>query len=220
MTATVVGDAAEGRPPQVLGAILAGGSSSRMGTDKALVEIDGKPMALHVADAMRAGGCQEVVLVGADEATARALEMNTVPDRWPGDGPLGGLASALGASPPAGLVVVAACDQPAVTGTLVQALVDAVLTDHRAIAATPRTPSGHRHPFPTAWRAAARPGIEVLLRAGRRRADAGLYAVGVVAVPVEPAVIQDLDTPADVARWVDRDRSGDPGLPERDLPGS
>ena len=208
------------QPPPILGAILAGGASSRMGTDKALVEVDGKPMALHVADALRAGGCQEVVLVGAAEATARALGIPIVPDRWPGEGPLGGLASALAASPPAGLVVVAACDQPAITGALVQALVAAVVAGERTVAAAPRTPSGGREPFPTAWRALARAGIEVHLRAGRRRADAGLYGDMVAEVRVAQAVVDDLDTPADVARWRDRNRSEGPGLPERDLPGS
>src|SRR5438045_3278547 len=58
-----------------IGAILAGGSSSRMGTDKALVEVDGRPMALHVADALRAGGAEVVVLVGADRVVGSQLDL-------------------------------------------------------------------------------------------------------------------------------------------------
>ncbi len=39
------------------GAVLTGGSSTRMGADKALVEVDGVAMAARVAHALRASGC-------------------------------------------------------------------------------------------------------------------------------------------------------------------
>ena len=52
------------------GAVLCGGASRRMGTDKALVEVDGVPMAERVAGALHAGGCAPVVFVGGDGARA------------------------------------------------------------------------------------------------------------------------------------------------------
>ena len=47
-------------------AILAGGRSSRMGRDKALVEVDGRALALRVADALRRAGADPVAAVGGD----------------------------------------------------------------------------------------------------------------------------------------------------------
>ena len=80
-----------------LGAVLAGGASSRMGIDKAFIEIDGAPMAARAAAALEAAGAAPVVVVGGDGARLRALGLDTVPDRYPGEGPLGGVITALAA---------------------------------------------------------------------------------------------------------------------------
>lgn len=74
----------------ILGAVLAGGQSTRFGSDKALAEIDGHTLLALAIDTL-AGWCDHVVVVG--RATAPAP---TLPD-WPraGMGPLGGLAAAL-----------------------------------------------------------------------------------------------------------------------------
>ena len=48
----------------VAGAILAGGQSSRMGRTKALIEIDGQPMARRVAMSLTAAGVAPVVIYG------------------------------------------------------------------------------------------------------------------------------------------------------------
>ena len=95
------------------GAVLTGGRSTRMGTDKAFVEVDGRPMAGRVAAALRAAGAAEVLAVGGDLDRLPSLGFDrAVPDRHPGEGPLGGLLTALAA---AGhdVVVVLACDVPA-----------------------------------------------------------------------------------------------------------
>ncbi len=75
---------------KMLGAILAGGRSSRFGSDKALAVIDGKPLIAHVAEALR-GQCEQLVVCGRDWPGLERLH-----DRpEPGLGPLGGLCGAL-----------------------------------------------------------------------------------------------------------------------------
>lgn len=74
----------------ILGAVLAGGGSSRFGSDKALAEFRGHTLLAHAVDAL-SGWCDHVIVVGRETAPAP-----TLPD-WPraGMGPLGGLAAAL-----------------------------------------------------------------------------------------------------------------------------
>jgi molybdopterin-guanine dinucleotide biosynthesis protein A len=74
----------------ILGAVLAGGQSSRFGTDKALAEFRGRTLLAHAVDTL-SGWCEHVIVVGRAEAPAP-----TLPD-WPrpGMGPLAGLAAAL-----------------------------------------------------------------------------------------------------------------------------
>jgi molybdopterin-guanine dinucleotide biosynthesis protein A len=91
------------------GVVLTGGASSRMGRDKALLEVDGKPMAVRVADALTRAGASEVFCVGGDTDGLQAHGLPVVPDGRPGEGPLGGLVTALSAARH-DLVVVLACD--------------------------------------------------------------------------------------------------------------
>ncbi len=74
----------------ILGAVLAGGQSTRFGSDKALAELDGRTLIARAVDAL-SGFCEYVIVVGRPEAPAP-----TIPD-WPraGMGPLGGIAAAL-----------------------------------------------------------------------------------------------------------------------------
>jgi len=74
----------------LLGVVLAGGASSRFGSDKALAEFQGRSLLARAVDTL-SGWCEQVVVVGREQAPAPSL-----PD-WPraGMGPLGGLAAAL-----------------------------------------------------------------------------------------------------------------------------
>lgn len=92
--------------PRWSGAVLVGGASRRMGKDKAIVRIDGVPMAERVAGALRRAGAAQVVRVGGERA---GPDVDWVPDDHPGEGPLGGLLTALGHAQH-DLVVVLACD--------------------------------------------------------------------------------------------------------------
>lgn len=93
---------------RTVGVILAGGRSSRMGTDKAEIRVGSATMLQHVAAALR-DVADEVVIAGRTES---AEGIPAVPDPGiPHLGPLAGLAAAAAARPE-GLLVVVAVDQP------------------------------------------------------------------------------------------------------------
>lgn len=78
-----------------MGVVLAGGASSRMGTDKAFIEIDGVPMVMRAVRTLRAAGAVPTLAVGGDRDRLNALGLDVVEDRYPGEGPLGGVITAL-----------------------------------------------------------------------------------------------------------------------------
>ena len=88
----------------ILGAVLAGGKSSRFGSDKALAEVAGHTLIAQAVDAL-SGWCDHVIVVGRETAPAP-----TLPD-WPaaGMGPLGGIAAALRFAQDAGYEQVLTC---------------------------------------------------------------------------------------------------------------
>lgn len=190
-------------PVGVVGAILCGGSSRRMGEPKALVELDGRPLAALAADALTAAGSERVVLVGGEPAWGRSLGLPLVADRWPGEGPLGGLATAVLDGPGGDgdrdtIVLVTACDQPWLEPAGLADLAAALRDRPQAAAAAPRTDDGRIHPLPSAWRARAGGRLATLMNSGARRADAGFGLVTLVEVPFGSRAVADVDEPADL----------------------
>jgi molybdopterin-guanine dinucleotide biosynthesis protein A len=91
------------------GIILAGGRSTRMGRDKALVPIHGIPMALRAASTLKLGGCKEIHVVGRQTALM-GLGLSVISDGPnPKHHPLLGVAAALEAVNET-LVLIAPCD--------------------------------------------------------------------------------------------------------------
>ena len=107
----------------VSAAIMAGGKSKRMGQDKAWIELDGEPLIRRVANVL-AQVADEVIVVANDPKYA-TLGLRVVPDRFPGGGALGGIATGVSAATH-DRVLVAACDMP-----FLSAEVWRVLLDHR-----------------------------------------------------------------------------------------
>src|SRR5207248_324852 len=97
------------RPVSVSAAIMAGGKSSRMGQDKAWIELDGEPLIKRVA-AVLSEVADEVIVV-ANDPRYESLGLAVVRDRYPQGGPLGGIATAV-ATATHETVLVAACDMP------------------------------------------------------------------------------------------------------------
>ena len=75
------------------GYVLAGGGSTRFGRDKALIEIDGKTMLDRMIQLLRIA-TGKVKLV-APPGKYAGYDAEIVADQWPGEGPLGGIITAL-----------------------------------------------------------------------------------------------------------------------------
>ncbi len=99
------------------GYVLAGGGSTRFGRDKALVEVDGKPMLARMIELLR-GAAKEGKVV-AVRGKYEAFGVEIIEDRWPGEGPLGGIITALeDAAQSAGRAewnLIVSCDMPFLT---------------------------------------------------------------------------------------------------------
>lgn len=76
------------------GAILAGGRSRRMGQDKALIGINGIPLARHMLQILDLAGCSPVVLVGRQPAL-QSLNLRVLAEEAPLAHPLAGVVHAL-----------------------------------------------------------------------------------------------------------------------------
>jgi molybdopterin-guanine dinucleotide biosynthesis protein A len=109
--------------PPLSAAILAGGQSRRMGTDKARIRLTpgGPTLIERVVAAVRAVA-DDVFLVANDDRLA-GLALRTVPDAFPGAGPLGGIYSAVAGAREEHCLVVA-CDMPFLAPALLRALAD------------------------------------------------------------------------------------------------
>ncbi|WP_022687728.1 molybdenum cofactor guanylyltransferase [Sphingomonas phyllosphaerae] len=104
----------------ILGAVLAGGQSTRFGSDKALALLDGTALLDHALASLQPH-CATLVVVGHPHAA-----VPTIPDLpVSGLGPLGGIAGALAYAADLGFdaVLTTACDTPELPAALVATLI-------------------------------------------------------------------------------------------------
>jgi len=161
-------------------AILAGGKSSRMGANKALIIFRGHPMIGAVADAVRPVA-PELFVVADDGAPYASLGFKTVADIHKGCGPLGGLHAALTASR-TGETLLLACDIPLVSTSLLRYLSE---FSSQALARVVEI-DGRIHPLCAVYDKRCLPEIERLIATDRLGMAALLEAVGAQAVPITP----------------------------------
>jgi molybdenum cofactor guanylyltransferase len=160
----------------VIAAILAGGRSRRMGTEKALVEFRGEPLIARPIAAARAAGLEPVAIAKRE----LPLDIPTWIDAYETSHPLSGLVTALRHGP----VVAIACDQPFVTPELL-----AELAAYDGFAIT------RGEPFPGRYEPSA-----VLEQALRDEASmrATLAKLRPREIEADPRVVASVNTPAEL----------------------
>jgi molybdopterin-guanine dinucleotide biosynthesis protein A len=173
-----------------------------MGRDKSLLVVGGsEPLIVRVSRAMTEAGAADVFSVGGDGEAQGALGIRMVPDLHPGEGPLGGIITALRASPE-NLVVVLACDTPGITVAVPTALVRALEGDPEADVAVVRI-GERRHPLNAAWRRdRCLAVLESLYNAGERAPRIAFSQLQVLdVVDVDGRLVEDVDSPSDLDRY-------------------
>lgn len=91
--------------------ILAGGKSTRMGCDKAWLEIDGQPLLMRQISLARQSGIEKIYISGRSGIDYSRVEYPVLKDEFLDVGPLAGIERGLAAIP-AGLLLVLAVDLP------------------------------------------------------------------------------------------------------------
>lgn len=167
----------------ILGVVLAGGQSSRFGSDKALAEYQGRTLLSRAVDAL-SGWCEYVVIAGRAQGPAP-----TIPD-WPspGMGPLGGIAAGLRFAQDEDYESILTCG------------VDSVRLPENLLSLLSPPPAYlETQPVIGHWDTGTAKAVEAILQSeGRRSMLAFARATG--ARPVKTVSIpQNINTPADLA---------------------
>lgn len=178
----------------VAGAVLTGGASRRMGRDKAFVEVDGTAMVRRVSGALAAAGCHPVLAVGGDQALLTDAGLTWIPDRWPGEGPLGGILTALAAS--GADTVVLATDLPFVDAAIVSALVNAAAAHADADAVIAR--SDRDEPLCALWRQRSTDALAAAFDRGERAVHRAIAGLVVHRVDADSRTMTNVNRPEDL----------------------
>jgi len=190
-----------GAPTDFTAFILAVGNSTRMGTDKAFVMLEGRTLLARALEVCRTV-TSDVRIVGDRKKFAPFAPV--VEDVFPGCGPLAGIHAALRASQTDWNVVLAV-DLPFVSPALLLFLV-AQARESRAMVTVPRAGEGWQ-PLCAIYRRAFADAAETALRAGRYKIDA-LFDESLIRPVGEedlrragfsPEVFRNLNTPKELA---------------------
>jgi molybdopterin-guanine dinucleotide biosynthesis protein A len=164
--------------------ILIGGRSSRLGRDKAFVEISGESLAERAMNTVRRSNiATKIVFVAGGEAQfaieAARLDAPIIFDLFPGRGPLGGLHAAL-SDTRAEWILLLACDYPLITPGLLSLLSEKRSDEFGAI--VPEQHDGRLQPLCALYNVkAALPVVEAIIQ--RPRLSPPMHEIAAVLNP-------------------------------------
>lgn len=186
------------RPAPLLGAVLAGGASRRLGRDKASALVGDSRLIDRAVDAL-SGVCDHVVVVSSREDTPEG-PWTRVEDLRTSCGPLGGIESALdvGRRDECEAVFILACDLPLVDTAVVESVLNGLGS---APAAAPvRDGDPDHEPLCAVYRLSCLVTVTDLLDHGVRAARALFDEVGGVRVEIDGDVFLNVNTEPDLDR--------------------
>lgn len=144
--------------------ILAGGKSSRMGTDKALLEMNGTNFIRLLAD--RLDPFEEKLIARGSNSEITDIGWTLISDVYPRRGPLGGLQAALSVCRSDALLCIS-CDMPLFQYSLAQFLCSSLTEGYDAVVA--KEENGRVHPLCAVYRKSAAEMFEKQILSGNNR---------------------------------------------------
>jgi molybdenum cofactor guanylyltransferase len=169
----------------VAGFVTAGGRSIRFGQDKALVKLGGEVMLARMCRIVsQATG--SVTIIADRQRPYAGFSAPVIEDMWPGEGPLGGIVTALLHSRESALVgaqraasaaaenwnLIVSCDMPFLTPEWLKYLCDFALASN-AKAIVPQSQNG-REPLCACWRTSTAAELQTAFQGGMRRVNDAL----------------------------------------------
>ena len=185
-------------------AILAGGKSSRMGSDKAALIVDGETLLARTARIAHSLGAP-VLVIGRAKPDGWTLPTHFLSDELPGIGPLGGIATALRATRTA--VMMLACDMPGLSAAALMWLAARSTTSIAPEGVMGLDAQMRAHPLFAVYRPWFLHTVDDALRRGERSVLRVAMRAGVDRLPVPPLherALLNCNTPADYERLRER----------------
>lgn len=172
--------------------LLAGGKSRRFGENKALFMIDGTTLIERVIAAIPPA--HEIFLVTNSPAAYAHLQLPSLPDHYPGCGPLAGIHAGLAHSPHEWNFFLA-CDLPRLQTSVIDEILAAPRAAHVIL---PQTSAGLQ-PLCALWSKKTTPLIESALRTNERRVHALLAQLSIHPITLQaPEALFNLNTRDDL----------------------
>jgi len=176
------------------GFVLAGGQSSRMGSDKALLPYRDRRLIQFVAEAVR-DAAGSVTIVAPPERYAH-LGLPVIADEIPGEGPLGGIITALAGSDAEWNLIVA-CDMPGVSAAFLRNLLAEAVRAQSDIC-LPVSAAGLPEPLCAVYRSSSLPALRAAFAAGVRKVTSAFGGLRIAALAgCEPSRFANMNTPED-----------------------
>ena len=189
-------------PLAFAGAVLAGGASRRMGRDKAGIVVGAETLLQRSCRVLREAGAAPIVAIGGAADVCRHAGVERVADRSPGEGPLGGVLTALdwAATPDVGAtwVAVIAVDLVRLDPSVVRRLIDAAAAadDPPDVVVARGT---RDEPLVALWRVSTCRGpVAAAFADGTRAVHRAWDALTLQRVAVTDALLANANTPADL----------------------
>jgi len=178
---------------QASGFVLAGGRSTRMGRNKALLPFRGMTLLEHVAGIVR-DAVGSVTLIG-DPAQLGHLGLTAVPDQLPGCGPAGGIYTALAMTNTHWNLIVG-CDMPALARDILIALVSRASAAPLAInCIAVAGANGEPEPLCAVYHRRCLAAVARAIGENRLKMKDLVTELGTELMPVDPAAVANVNTP-------------------------
>ncbi len=157
----------------ITGIILSGGKSSRMGEDKGLLNLNGKPFMSHVIEAL-VPFVDDIIIV-SDHKRHDVFGVKRITDKLKNAGPLSGLYSGLAYSTTS-LNIILSCDIPRIDASILSLMVNAKTEENDVVIVASK---GKVMPLIGIYEKRCEKTIVKLLNNGERRLQTALKALNV-----------------------------------------